>query len=78
MRLWTQNLVKKYKQRTVVNHVSVEVNQGQIVGLLGPNGAGQGAGAAFRKRYPIVRETAFNRCVFRFSRRFDYVSEHSR
>ena len=41
MKLWTQNLVKKYKQRTVVNHVSVQVEQGQIVGLLGPNGAGK-------------------------------------
>ena len=41
MKLWTQSLVKKYKQRTVVNHVSVEVEQGQIVGLLGPNGAGK-------------------------------------
>ena len=41
MKLWTQNLVKKYKQRTVVNNVSVEVNQGEIVGLLGPNGAGK-------------------------------------
>lgn len=35
------DLVKKYKQRTVVNHVSFEVNQGEIVGLLGPNGAGK-------------------------------------
>ncbi|MCR5039266.1 MAG: LPS export ABC transporter ATP-binding protein [Bacteroidales bacterium] len=41
MRLWTQDLVKKYKQRTVVKGVSVEVNQGEIVGLLGPNGAGK-------------------------------------
>jgi lipopolysaccharide export system ATP-binding protein len=41
MKLFTQNLVKKYRQRTVVNHVSVEVNQGEIVGLLGPNGAGK-------------------------------------
>jgi lipopolysaccharide export system ATP-binding protein len=41
MVLRTENLVKKYKQRTVVNHVSIEVNQGEIVGLLGPNGAGK-------------------------------------
>jgi lipopolysaccharide export system ATP-binding protein len=41
MKLWTKNLVKKYKQRTVVNNVSVELPQGQIVGLLGPNGAGK-------------------------------------
>jgi lipopolysaccharide export system ATP-binding protein len=41
MKLHTQNLVKKYRQRTVVNQVSVEVTQGEIVGLLGPNGAGK-------------------------------------
>lgn len=41
MRLHTDNLVKKYRSRTVVNHVSVEVSQGEIVGLLGPNGAGK-------------------------------------
>ena len=41
MRLFTSELVKKYKARTVVNHVSIDVNQGEIVGLLGPNGAGK-------------------------------------
>ena len=41
MRLFTSELVKKYKARTVVNHVSIDVNQGVIVGLLGPNGAGK-------------------------------------
>ena len=40
MRLYTSQLVKKYKSRTVVDHVSIDVNQGEIVGLLGPNGAG--------------------------------------
>ena len=39
--LSTDNLVKKYRQRTVVNHVSIDVRQGEIVGLLGPNGAGK-------------------------------------
>ena len=41
MKLYTKDLVKKYKTRTVVDHVSIEVNQGEIVGLLGPNGAGK-------------------------------------
>ncbi len=36
-----ENLVKKYKTRTVANNVSIEVKQGEIVGLLGPNGAGK-------------------------------------
>ena len=39
--LQTDNLVKKYRQRTVANHVSINVRQGEIVGLLGPNGAGK-------------------------------------
>lgn len=39
--LRTDNLVKKYRQRMVVNHVSINVKQGEIVGLLGPNGAGK-------------------------------------
>lgn len=41
MKLYTKDLVKRYKTRTVVDHVSIEVNQGEIVGLLGPNGAGK-------------------------------------
>ena len=41
MILRAENLIKKYKTRTVVNNVSVQVAQGEIVGLLGPNGAGK-------------------------------------
>lgn len=41
MILRAENLVKKYKQRAVVNDVSFNVSQGEIVGLLGPNGAGK-------------------------------------
>jgi lipopolysaccharide export system ATP-binding protein len=39
--LHSKGLVKRYKKRTVVNQVSINVNQGEIVGLLGPNGAGK-------------------------------------
>ena len=41
MKLIAEDLVKKYKSRTVVKGVSVNVEQGEIVGLLGPNGAGK-------------------------------------
>lgn len=41
MILRAEHLIKKYKQRTVVNDVSFSVSQGEIVGLLGPNGAGK-------------------------------------
>jgi len=41
MRLQANQLVKKYGKRTVVNKISLQVNQGEIVGLLGPNGAGK-------------------------------------
>ncbi len=41
MRLHTQKLVKRYRNRAVVKRVSIEVEQGEIVGLLGPNGAGK-------------------------------------
>ena len=39
--LRTDNLVKRYRSRTVVDHVSIELYRGEIVGLLGPNGAGK-------------------------------------
>jgi len=41
MKLHCDHLVKRYRKRTVVNEVSINVNQGEIVGLLGPNGAGK-------------------------------------
>ena len=41
MKLYTEHIHKTYRGRAVVNGVSVEVNQGEIVGLLGPNGAGK-------------------------------------
>ncbi|MEI6455027.1 MAG: LPS export ABC transporter ATP-binding protein [bacterium] len=41
MVLRTEKIIKKYRKRTVVNEVTVEVKQGEIVGLLGPNGAGK-------------------------------------
>lgn len=41
LKIYTEGLVKRYRNRTVVNDVSFEVRQGEIVGLLGPNGAGK-------------------------------------
>jgi len=41
MKLETKNLVKRYHKKLVVNNISIQVNEGEIVGLLGPNGAGK-------------------------------------
>lgn len=41
MILRAENIIKKYGKRTVVQGVSIDVKQGEIVGLLGPNGAGK-------------------------------------
>jgi lipopolysaccharide export system ATP-binding protein len=74
MKLRAENLVKKYKSRSVVKGVSVEVNQGEIVGLLGPNGAGKTTsfymivglvkpndGKIFLDEKDITREPVFKR-----------------
>jgi len=74
MVLRTSELIKKYKRRTVVNKVSVEVKQGEIVGLLGPNGAGKtttfymtvglvkpNAGDIFLDDIPITNEAMYKR-----------------
>jgi lipopolysaccharide export system ATP-binding protein len=74
MRLYTKNLVKRYRSRTVVKGASVEVQQGEIVGLLGPNGAGKtttfymmvglvtpNAGSIFLDNAEITREPVYKR-----------------
>lgn len=74
MLLHTEGLVKRYRRRTVVNSVSVEVRQGEIVGLLGPNGAGKtttfymivglvtpNAGAIYLDGEDITKEPVFRR-----------------
>jgi|SRR6185312_2607575 len=74
MVLRTSHLIKKYKRRTVVNDVSVEVRKGEIVGLLGPNGAGKtttfymtvglvkpNAGEIYLDDTPITKEPMYKR-----------------
>lgn len=74
MELRAENLVKAYKKRTVVNHVSFHVQQGEIVGLLGPNGAGKttsfymivglikpNEGSIFLENEEITREPMYRR-----------------
>jgi lipopolysaccharide export system ATP-binding protein len=74
MILRTENLVKRYRSRTVVKEVSVEVSQGEIVGLLGPNGAGKtttfymtvglitpNSGSIYLDDIDITREPVFKR-----------------
>jgi lipopolysaccharide export system ATP-binding protein len=74
MILRTEKIVKKYRSRTVVNEVTIEVRQGEIVGLLGPNGAGKTtsfyiivglikpfAGKVFLEETDITREPMYRR-----------------
>jgi lipopolysaccharide export system ATP-binding protein len=74
MILRAENLVKKYRSRTVVNNVSLNVKQGEIVGLLGPNGAGKTTsfymivglikpndGTVFLEEEDITREPMYRR-----------------
>jgi lipopolysaccharide export system ATP-binding protein len=74
MRLHTKKLVKRYRNRTVVKRVSIEVEQGEIVGLLGPNGAGKtttfymivgliapNEGRIFMDDYEITKEPVYKR-----------------
>jgi len=73
-KLYTSDLVKKYRSRTVVNKVSIELNQGEIVGLLGPNGAGKtttfymivgliqpNSGNIYLNEHNITREPVYKR-----------------
>ena len=54
--LRTERLVKQFKRRVVVNEVSIQVEEGQIVGLLGPNGAGKTT--TFHMIVGLIRPTA--------------------
>jgi len=66
MILRTDNLIKKYKNRTVAKNVTVYVKQGEIVGLLGPNGAGKTT--TIRLLLGLLRDR--NNSVFLFSKNF--------
>jgi lipopolysaccharide export system ATP-binding protein len=74
MILRSENLVKRYRSRTVANNVSVQVQQGEIVGLLGPNGAGKttsfymivgmvkpNSGKIFLDEHDITKEPMYKR-----------------
>ena len=63
MKLRAENLIKTYKGRSVVKGISVEVNQGEIVGLLGPNGAEQHRARKLERQRAARQATAHLRQV---------------
>jgi len=86
MKLRTDNLIKRYGRRTVVKNVSIEVEQGEIVGLLGPNGAGKttsfymivglippNSGEIFLENDNITREPMYKRA----QRGIGYLAQES-
>lgn len=86
MILRAENIVKKYKKRTVVKGVSFEVNQGEIVGLLGPNGAGKttsfymivGLIQPFSGKIYIDNEEITNQPVYRRAKKgIGYLSQEA-
>jgi len=72
--LLAQNLVKRYKARTVVNDVSISVNSGEVVGLLGPNGAGKTT--SFYMMVGLIRADEGN--IFLDGRNITYLPLHAR